>query len=297
MAGMNPKTERILARIRDIPTLPEVVNQILETINDPDSSADDLTAIVERDPALATRLLKLVNSSFYGLSGKISTVSRSVVVLGFNTVKQLALGVSVIDTLSGAQTRAFNLAKFWEHAFLTATAGQVVSRQLRPPVAASLFTLGLLHDVGKLIEAQFMVDEFTMALKLHRTGLPFRECESKFIGADHTVVGQWICERWKFPEEIAMAVRWHHEPPTDGKLPEGVLHAVQGVYLSNLAAHTVAALDEQPADAETGLSDLPEYQSLVEDPLLTRLGLPVNLVDGWLAETRTQAREVMAMFR
>jgi hypothetical protein len=179
---------------------------------------------------------------------------------------------------------------------------------MRPPVASSLFTLSLLHDIGKVIAAQFLAEDFARALAMSRKGGGSDlEAERKCLGADHTVIGHWICERWRLPEEIAAAVRYHHQPPANGELPEGVLHAVRGTCLANQAAHVIengsggedgggGGRDSGGGDGAGG-TGAGESHGEIDLALLAEVGVSADFVPGWIEETRARSREVVAQFR
>lgn len=240
LAKLQEDTKRRLRAAKEIPTLPTVMSSLMETINNPKSTARDLAKVIEMDQALATRLLKMVNSSFYGLSRTVADIDRAIVFLGFGTVKQLAMGVSVMNFLKAKESGGFDPTAFWTHGLRCGVAARALAK--RAKVAEDPFVLGILHDLGQLITYNYMRDLFDRILKLHRDQkLAWRQAEIQVLGLDHQEVGFLLCERWKFPMSIAHAIRHHHHarPP----VPPDVRPQVELVYLGNQVARAIEEQD------------------------------------------------------
>ncbi len=199
---------RILAKlleVKDLPTLPEIMNKILETIEDDSSSAQDLTDLLEQDHAISARLLRMANSAFYGLRYPVDSIRRAVVVIGFNEVRQLALATSVFDTLSSRDQFALDPEDFWMHSLGAAKAAQVLAKDhLRVKSAESCFTAGLLHDIGKYVLAFVLEDEYgDIVLEAKEGNRALREVELEKLETTHGEVGQWIAMRWRLPMALS----------------------------------------------------------------------------------------------
>ncbi|MBI4576796.1 MAG: HDOD domain-containing protein [Planctomycetes bacterium] len=286
MSVSDEKTRRVLRNITEVPTLPEVVNRLLDTINDPDSSAGDVSGLVEQDAALAARVLRMVNSSFYGLSGKVATIQRAIVILGFSTVKQLALGVSVIDFFDADADVFFDPSEFWAHSLRTATACKTIVGRTGRQAHGDLFVQGLLHDLGKIIERQFMRTAFMRVVRLHqREGVPFRVAEERILELNHADVGQYLAEQWRFPPDLVAPVAHHHDPFHAG-VPADLAEACMVVYLANLLAHRL----ENEADGG-------RRESAVDPRALERLGLAEAGLEGIAAEVKARAADVISLFQ
>src|SRR5579871_2886367 len=141
-------------KLADLPPLPAVVTRIMQTINDPGTSAEELSRLVSLDQGLSSKMLRIVNSAYYGFPKRISTITHAVVILGFNTVRNLVLGVSAFGMLpQKGVSSGLDRMKFWEHSVATAVAANVLSKQRQPQTRSAMeeaFVAGLLHDVGKL---------------------------------------------------------------------------------------------------------------------------------------------------
>ena len=201
-------------RIREIPTLPSVASKVLQILDNPRSSAPDVEQIIMLDQALAARILKLVNSAYYGFPRKISTISQAVVILGFVTVKNLVLSISVADFfIMSGKSRLFNRSQLWRHSVGTAVASKIIARKARFPQLEEAFMAGLLHDVGKVILDHYFSEEFAQVLALiQEKDICMYEAEREVLGVSHAVVGRWIADRWNLPQMLAEVINYHHQP-------------------------------------------------------------------------------------
>ncbi len=156
-----PDIDRVISRVEDLPTLPRTVLRITELVNDPKSSARDLARIITDDQVLAARLLKLVNSSFYGFPQRISTITGAIVLLGFDAIRNLLLTTSVFDIFSNRKNISLiRQEQFWDHSLGCAVAAKVIGKHLRYDKVEELFVAGLLHDIGKIVEMIFLSQAF-----------------------------------------------------------------------------------------------------------------------------------------
>ena len=155
------RIKRITESIIGLPTLPTVVAKMIELVDNPRTSASSLARLIATDQALTARILKLANSAYYGFSREISTVNMAIVVLGFNTVKDMGLSLSVFDVFkTGKPNASFDLTRFWEHSIACGIAARMLARSYRSRYAGEAFVAGLLHDIGKVILNQYFQSEF-----------------------------------------------------------------------------------------------------------------------------------------
>lgn len=210
MAGVDLKS--IVDRIVDLPTLPQVVTKIMSLIDDPRSSAKEVNEVMGKDPALAARILKLVNSSFYGFAKRVTSIQQAITILGFNTVKSLAISASVFDMFDSDE-EVFSYEAFWTHSIGTAFVAQKAAR-LAPPVSAdTAFVVGLLHGMGLLVLDQYAPQEFQFILKVAKTQKSsFHQAESQVLQTSYTEVGYWLAKRWQLAQEVQNAILHQHHP-------------------------------------------------------------------------------------
>jgi putative nucleotidyltransferase with HDIG domain len=203
----------LLSRCTNILTLPHVVHRILDVSSRKNSSASDLTPLIESDPALTARILSVANSSYLGFVKKISTISHAVVVLGFQEIQNLALSMSVIRMFDRRGTEFTE--KLWRHSFSVGVAAKMLASYLNLKMDGKYFVSGLLHDVGKIFLCQYLPEKFTEMLSmLEREDVitTYHTLEERFFGITHEEIGGRLLESWMFPREITDAVAWHREP-------------------------------------------------------------------------------------
>jgi HD-like signal output (HDOD) protein len=195
---------RKLLDVEELPTLPIVIDKIIEAVEGGTASAQELTAILEQDMAISTRVLRLANSAFYGLRFKVDSIRRAVVVVGFDAVRMLALATSVFDTLSAREQFAIDPFDFWLHSLGTAKAAQILAKGLLAnETLESCFTAGLLHDMGKYCLALSLREKYVEITKQARAEKR-RLCdiESEVLETTHALAGMWVAQKWRLPPVI-----------------------------------------------------------------------------------------------
>lgn len=216
------KEEVVTAAIREIShiaTLPEITVKIVELVEDPKSTAQDLNKVISADPALCARILKVVNSSFYGLPGQIASINRAIVMLGLNAVKNIAIAASLAKLFRGGELTAnFSARDLWVHSNATAVGCKVIADALRMGLSDEAFLAGLIHDIGIMVEMQAdrnKLIEVFQKVGADRDGIPANnmlELETQVFGANHQDFGVGLCEKWKFPKTFACVTGFHHRP-------------------------------------------------------------------------------------
>jgi len=200
----------VMAR-KNLPTIPTVLAKILQLVDAETASGKELIAVVERDQALTGKLLRLANSAFFGQSRRVATIPRAVVLLGFSTVRNLALSVKVWETLGAGVSRS-RLEELWRHAVAVALATKALATRLRAGDPEEAFTAGLLHDVGRLLLAMRFRDDYWRAVGGAGEVEAVDRLETESLGIDHTEVGSWVLEAWNLPPTIVELVAQHHAP-------------------------------------------------------------------------------------
>lgn len=201
--------------VGDLPTLPIVFQELFERMQDPDAQVSELSEIIAKDQALTAKILKLVNSAFYGHASQISTINRAVIIMGFQAVRSAALGVSVVEHFKGLESaaEAFDLARFWRHSIGVSCIAKHLSMVLNVNEPEDAFVAGLLHDVGKLIMLQHFaedVDDLTRAAEEQQ--LTWRACEEVLFPINHATIAKALFRAWSFPAPVVEAVFCHHNP-------------------------------------------------------------------------------------
>ena len=237
-----------LRKVTTIATLPEVTARIIRTVEDPKSTASSLHKIVAHDPALVTRILKVVNSSFYGLPGQVGSVERAIVLLGLNAVKNIAVAASLGQMFRGAELCDGYAAKdLWAHCVAVGVTARELARQMKAPVADEAFLAGMIHDVGLLVSLQLWPEKLRNVCETAKAGQQdFCEIERAILGVDHQQLGRGLAEQWKFPRTCQLVAGFHHQPQTladDNRLIVTLVHIAdtlccQSTHGLNLTAKT-----------------------------------------------------------
>lgn len=221
--------KEILKAAPQLPTLPAVGMQIVKVANDPKSAAEDLSRILMADQSLSAKILKLSNSSYYGVRTKIASVKQAVVVLGFATVRSLSLSTAVMEKFKAADAKSEEIRKdFWKHSLGVAMTTRLIARHRKknPTDQEEYYMAGLLHDIGKVVLDQHFNENF---LAIHRyvkdSGGSFYGAEKKLHDVAHDQIGGFLAKQWQMPERIIAAIRYHHVP-AEAKEHNDVVDAV-----------------------------------------------------------------------
>lgn len=203
------------ANISTIPTLPTVISRITSLLQNPQTSADEIGKAITTDQALASKVLKLVNSAFYGFPGRISTITHAVVILGFSTVKNIVLTASIFEAFKkeSDSDAVFDMEKFWFHSIACGAASQTIAKKMGLKSGEECFIAGLIHDVGKVILCQYMPEQFHKVVKhSSENNCLFYDAEKALFANTHQEVGGFLAEKWNLPTDLQNAVKYHHMP-------------------------------------------------------------------------------------
>ncbi len=210
-------------RLSGLPVLPTMTMEILKLADDPHATVDDLNHVISRDPAMSCRILRVVNSSFYGLSRQVASVQRAIVILGITATRNLAVIASMVKVFEVTAANAVHktvIDDIWRHSTCTAAASKMIADVLNHRNAEELFLAGLIHDIGIIAELHAERTLFTQALQETApdgNGVPSRglcDVEFEIFGDDHQGLGSELCEIWRFPEFLGEITGHHHRPLT-----------------------------------------------------------------------------------
>jgi putative nucleotidyltransferase with HDIG domain len=233
MAGEN--LAAVIARMRAVPSLPTVYLAIMAELRQDDPSGSRVGELVAKDAGMSAKLLQLVNSPFFGLRMPVSDPSHAVQLLGLETVRALVLSMHIFEQFDERSVVRFRLNRVWRHSLSTAHCARLVARlhDGRPDTAGQATTAALLHDIGKLVLASALPDEYAAALDVAAgRGASASDAEREITGATHAEVGAYLLGLWGLPEEIVEAVAWHHRPsgsPSSHFCPNGVIHVADAI--------------------------------------------------------------------
>lgn len=206
----------VLSQNFAIPTIPSVVQRIQRLLEDPDAGVREIAAVVAEDAPLAAKVLKIANSSFYGLREKVVSTQHAASVLGVRVLRGVVMQASVIRQFEHLQGGEFDLDLLWRHAALTAQACRQAGKRARGAIGLQpdeLHACGLLHDLGKVVLLDNLRERYLAAARdAHGRGLPLHEVEREMFGFDHAEVGHVVAQRWGLPATMANAILLHHGP-------------------------------------------------------------------------------------
>jgi HD-like signal output (HDOD) protein len=274
--------QSLVADARPLVSLPAVYARLSMTLANPRSSAGAIADIISEDAGLAARLLRLVNSSFYGFGARVDTVSRAVVLVGTRQISELALATSVLRMFEGIPARYVDMKALWLHGVATGVAARVIGMRRGDANVERLFVAGVLHDVGRLLIYRAVPDVAREILRSEREDTLLTEIEQEMLGFDHADVGGALLQAWNLPERLEDAVAFHHRPTADRRSP--VESAT--IHLADIVAHTIGA----GTSGERLVPPLdPAAWSLLE--------LPVSALASIVEQTRRQLDGAGALVR
>ena len=247
---------RELENIEEVPTLPQVAFRLIAMISDPNSSMAAISRIVEEDPPLVAKILKIINSGYYNMANKISSVHQALVLLGLEEVKNMVFALSVYSTFYHIhQNEYFNFSRFWKHSASTAKMAIVLSKYVGLNFNQADFISGLLHDFGRLVLQLYFSENYEEVFRHSESNnLTLYEAEKAVLGMTHAEVGFWLGNHWHIPEEIMDVILFHHEP-TETDVEEKPLRPI--IYLSERIANIWGVT----------LEPVPLFRSVEEDPI------------------------------
>lgn len=201
----------VVERLHTIPTLPEVVNKLIKLVNDPNADAHLVGDLVSRDPGIAAKMLRMVNSVYYGLKEPVHDLEHAVTVLGFKTLRSLAMSVSVINAFQ-QQSACFSMKAYWTHSVVAGGLARLVSQRCRHRDPELTFTVGLLRHIGRLVLVENAPDETRAIIAVaHKLQWPFHRAAREVIDTDDAEVGAWLAEHWELAPEIRDAIRHQYQ--------------------------------------------------------------------------------------
>jgi HD-like signal output (HDOD) protein len=254
-----------IARSENLPVLPQIVSQVLKLADDPEASPKEMEKLIERDPAITAKILRVANSSFYGLN-QVGSVNRAISMLGMNAIRSLVVGVAYQQIMAGRSIASqFNKLEFWRHSLGVATAARILAKLKMPMKAEELYVSGMMHDVGLLAMDRFHPLELDKAINFaFEEKMKLHEAEQLCFGFDHTQLGGMLAEKWGLTPGILGAVRFHHDWRMDED--NGATTAI--VALSNDLAH------------QCGLTNnVPGAPIEMDESLLEFVGIPSEQLD------------------
>lgn len=247
--------DRFMNKIGELPTVPLIIRELDQLVEDPKTTAADLNKVLSTDPGLGTKVLRLANSPFYGIPRKVTNLTHAISLLGFNVIRNIALSAFMFQMFDH-QRMTFDPEKYWMHCVANGTACRAIGDRLQQAAGEDLFIMGLLHDIGKLVIAQYSDRDYSQIVpKAQASHQKISEVELEALGFNHCHVGAWLARHWQFPAVITDVLENHHTPE-DAQAREVVLMVNYGDTLVR-SLHLGMWEDQQlPYDGPTGWAEL-----------------------------------------
>jgi len=267
---MSASAQKLIRKFHKIKTLPHVVTRLSKLIHDENSTMKDFEDVIKMDPTLVVRLLRLVNSPYYGLAQKVDSISRAVAFIGMKNLYNLAVtdALKNIFTSSGSGGGAYSRKNLWMHCAAVSICSKVLAERLFGINGDDAYLCGILHDFGMIVEEQVASEAFLTACNAYTDTSSINDCERQYLGTDHSEVGYLLMQQWDISADILAAVRDHHLELAE-LFPESLTGIIQiAEYLTAQLGYT--AIAGAKATLSPGLVDhikdnMEEYKVLLED--------------------------------
>ncbi len=262
---------------------PVIYQEIQKIIEDPDSSFEDFSRVINADPNLGSQLLKLANSAYYGLSHRVDTITHALSIVGMEQLSDLVFSIVVINQFQGIPKELMNIESFWQHSLACGVAARNLAAAVDKTAAERFYLAGMLHDIGTLVVCKAKPE---LAAKIfetvHETGGSLCEEEVKILDFDHTAMGSVLLKGWNLPSTLVEGVAYHHQPAMAKKHPE----IAAAIHVADIMAHEL----ELGSNGEPGVPELYE-------PALETLRIDRDYIEGLKDTVREQTEEVFSIFR
>ena len=239
MADTTALIRAAIARAGQLATLPEIALEVMRVAENPQATGEDLDRVLSKDPTLVARVLRIVNSAYYGVRREVTSVGTAIALLGFGAVKSIAIAASLTRMFRGGAVGAsFEARELWRHSIAVAAGARLLASHIEQVDPSEAFLAGLMHDIGIIVELQACREEFitVIAAVCADPSLSFRAAEMQHIGASHEAFGEALCVAWRFPVALQRVTGYHHRPM---QLPPHERHLSAVVHVADhLAAST-----------------------------------------------------------
>jgi HD-like signal output (HDOD) protein len=278
---MKTDLQTLVDQSPQISSLPTIFYQINEAVEDPESSFVEIGEIISGDPSLSARLLRIVNSSFFGFPNKIETITHAVTIVGMAQLRDLALATTVVNQFKGIPKNLINMEKFWLHSVATGLTAKVIAIYRRETNADRFYLMGMLHDLGRLLLLLNIPESMKTVMDKYATGGTMYDVENDVLGFDHAAAAGKLMESWQLPGMLQEAVACHHKPQQAPHYPV----AASIVHVADFIAHGM----ELGSCGERFVPPLdPKAWEMLE--------LPLNLLPSILEQVDRQVGEAVEMF-
>ena len=265
-----------------ISTIASVVTRIIAVTNDPEATAKELVDIILTDPPLAANVLRLVNSAHFAPRRKIADIQQAVIFIGFDALKELALNQKVCEIFQKAiNIKGYTRQALWRHSVAVAQFVKMIYRREFVESGSNVYIIGLLHDLGIIVEDQFRNTAFTEALRVvNKEDLPLWQAEQRILGYDHSQIGARLLNGWNLPDEIILGIEYHHAPD---KAPDAYHRLAASLFVANHCCQT----------ATIGYCDSPQENEILYNQCIEQLGIEPDAIELITTDVQTLIHEMI----
>jgi HD-like signal output (HDOD) protein len=281
--------KRIMRSLDELAPMPQIVFKAHEIMDNPNSSTKQVAELIETDQAIAAKVLKLANSAYYGMSGKVSSIQQASVVLGYKALGEL-ITLAGTSNLLGDRLHGYGMdsGKLWQHSMMVAFGSKIITQRKNPQLENDAFSAGLIHDVGKLVLDRLVLNRKSLFEEFLAAGdKTFLSAENRILGFDHAEIGYEICRHWQIPDILANAIRYHH------KVPDNLAEESPGELASIvLTANTIANMAEAMTMSGSIDSGLDAVMYMLDDVVLKHLGLEEGEIEAIMCEAQESVEKI-----
>ncbi|MCK5310762.1 MAG: HDOD domain-containing protein [Desulfobacteraceae bacterium] len=275
-------SEKIINKyISNMPSLSTTISMVLKVCNSPDTTANDLNRVISLDPVLTGNVLKLINSAFYSMRDRVTSLTKAIIMLGMNTIKNLAISTAILGTLNKAKSvKTSSIDAFWEHSICVGTAAKIIASmpELGLKNKDEFFVAGLLHDIGKIPLISCFPENYLLVEKaVHEEGVAIIRAENKFLNINHSQIGKKVAAKWGIAGSIYETICYHHFPFT---IDVDNTQVVQIVALADVLAKTLGK------KASNELTEEPDIVFNLNNTLLINMLDKMNIEYDSIAEIK-----------
>ena len=243
---MSEALKNYINKIDKLPTIPAIAHEILNLVGDAAVSVSKIENIVENDPAISGKILSVANSAFFGTKYPIKTLNNAIMRIGFNNVKNIALGISIMTVFDeGKGNRVLDYQRIFNHSVSVGFIAKRLSDELKLGTSDEIFINGILHDVGFLVLSRYFADNYKDVLESMNNGQTLLEAENNVLEFDHADMGAWLANHWQLPNNIKDSIQHHHSPSLAKR-------SVKHVSITHLADYISTKNIMSPLDKDPG---------------------------------------------
>ncbi|MHB1687337.1 MAG: HDOD domain-containing protein [Ignavibacteriaceae bacterium] len=259
------KTELVLRNIYNLPPIPNAIKEALEILDKPVLNSHSLSNIISKDQGLVTKILTIANSPLYGLQRKVTTVDFAILVLGYSELRNIISVLSIVEAFKNKTDNYLNQKEFWLHSFLTGSAAKRLAEDFDFPNSGEAFIAGFLHDLGFSIIHRFFHADFIEIYKLvTEKEISYQKAELEILGMTHQQIGNYLAEKWNFPETLCEVILFHHNPEESkqDKILASIVHLADFMTEKLVIGNSYWDKNLQLSDSEIGFLRFREQEQI-----------------------------------